>query len=164
MNKRRMLLEVRQAWVLGPFVAGLQCLYLDTPFPEKQNTKKLNYGTTMNHVHSQWGQILDKSCKKIKKTQLQLLKSLEQKKGVVSKSRVLGCPLHTPPPKPPLWPTSGHAPTLTPYKERVPPQALGSQRTRGPVDSSHPPPNPCCNRSPSKALPEFLVGPLVSFY
>ena len=66
-NERRLLLEVRQAWVLGPFVAGLQCLYLDTPFLEKRNTKKLNYGPKMNHVHSQWGQILDKSCKKIKK-------------------------------------------------------------------------------------------------
>ena len=35
-------------------------------FLEQQNTKKL-YGTKMNHVHSQLGQILDKSCKKIKK-------------------------------------------------------------------------------------------------
>ena len=61
---RRILLEVRQAWVLGPFVAVLQCLYLDAPFLEQQNTKKL-YGTKMNHVHSQLGQILDKSCKKI---------------------------------------------------------------------------------------------------
>ena len=58
-------------------------------FLEQQNTKKL-YGTKMNHVHSQLGQILDKSCKKIKKkTQLQLLKSLEQKKEVASQSRVL---------------------------------------------------------------------------
>ena len=37
----------------------LQCLHLDTPLLEQQDTKKL-YGTKNNCVHVQLGQILDK--------------------------------------------------------------------------------------------------------
>ena len=43
-------------------------------------------------MHRQLGQILDKRYKKTKKTQLPLLKSLEQKQGAGSKSRVLSTP------------------------------------------------------------------------
>ena len=59
-------------WDLGPFAEVLQCLHLDTPLLQKQNTKKL-YGTKNNCVHAQLGQILDpKDTKRPKKTQLPL--------------------------------------------------------------------------------------------
>ena len=45
-------------WDLGPFAEVLQCLHLDTPLLEQQNTKKL-YGTKNNCVHAPVGQILD---------------------------------------------------------------------------------------------------------
>ena len=97
-------------WDLGPFAAVLQCLHLDTPLFQQQNTKKL-HGTKNNCVDVQLGQILDKRYKETKKAQLSLLRSLEQKQGVTSKSRVLSMPpaLNTTrgvgkPPKPHLQP------------------------------------------------------------
>ena len=54
-------------WDLGPFAAALQCLHLDTPLLEQQNTKKLP-GTKNNCMHAQLGQILDpKDTKRPKK-------------------------------------------------------------------------------------------------
>ena len=44
----------------------LQCLHLDTPLLEQQDTKKL-FGTKNNCVHVQLGQILDKRDQKKKK-------------------------------------------------------------------------------------------------
>ena len=41
-------------WDLGPSAAVLQCLYLDTPLLQQQNTKKL-YGTKNNCVHGAAG-------------------------------------------------------------------------------------------------------------
>ena len=64
-------------WDLQPFAAVLQCLHLDTPLLEQQNTKKL-YGTKNKCVHAQLGQILDPKDTETKKTQLPLLKRLEQ--------------------------------------------------------------------------------------
>ena len=49
-------------WDLGLFAAVLQCLHLDTPLLEQQNTKKLD-GTKNNCMHMQLGQILDKRYK-----------------------------------------------------------------------------------------------------
>ena len=52
-NQNSALLEatptiiLRQTWDLGPTAAMLQCLHLDTPFLEQENTKKL-YGTKNN--------------------------------------------------------------------------------------------------------------------
>ena len=45
-------------WDLGCFTAVLQCLHLDTPLLQQQNTKKL-YGPKNNCVHTHLGQILD---------------------------------------------------------------------------------------------------------
>ena len=42
----------------GPFSAVLQCLYLDTPPLQQQNTKKV-YATKSNCVPALLGQILD---------------------------------------------------------------------------------------------------------
>jgi len=50
--------ELRQAWNLGPFVAVLKSLYLDTSLLKLQYTKKL-YGTKNYCVHVQLGQTLD---------------------------------------------------------------------------------------------------------
>ena len=69
---------LRQAGTWDPLLQC--CLHLDTPLLEQQNTKKL-YGTKNNCLHAQLRQILDKKYKETKKTQLPLLKSLEQKQG-----------------------------------------------------------------------------------
>ena len=108
---------------LGPFATVLQCLHLDKPLLEQQNTKKL-HATKNNCVHTQLGQILDQKIQKDQKTQLPLLKNREEKPGVGSKSRVLcmspalnttkGWAEHL---SHPSGLAPGHTPTLTPYKE-----------------------------------------------
>ena len=78
-----------------------------------------------------------------------------------------GYPLHTAPPKGwadhlshPSSRSPGPSPTFTPYKEPAPYPCL-RERAREPVTSSRP---PCGRRGPSRALPEFLPRPLISFY
>ena len=53
--------------------------------------------------------------------------------------------------------TPGHTPTLTPYKKRAHTHPLGSKREPVMLPTA-------ARRSPSKALCEFLVWPLVNFY
>ena len=72
------------SWDLGPFAAVLQCLHLDTHLLEQQNTKKPR-GTKKNCVHGSWDKFWTKDTETTK-TQLPLLKNLEQKRGVGSKS------------------------------------------------------------------------------
>ena len=146
--------------------AMLQCLHLDTPLLELQNTEKL-YGTKNNCVHAQLGQILDPKDTKGQKTQLPFLKSQEQKLGVRTTAEYYACP-------PTLnttkgWahhlshhsgPTPGHTLTLTPYREWARPSLGSEQGNLLLVFASS-----CSrHRSPNKALPEFLVWPLVNFY
>ena len=99
------------------------------------------------------------------------MKNLEQKQGIRSKSRVLRMPpAHNvtegvgKPPKLALQPDPpGHTPTLTVHKEqarRFHPAQLVSQQ--GILLFVLPP--LCCSRGPNKALPEFLVWPLINFY
>ena len=79
---------MRQA---GPWDPLLQCCNACTwnePFLKQQNIKKL-YGTKHNRMHAQLGQNYGQ---KIKTDQLPLLRSLEQKQGVESISRVLNMP------------------------------------------------------------------------
>ena len=106
--------DIEISWDVGPFAAGLQCLHLDTPLFKQLNinTKKLDE-TKNNCVHVQLEQMLDPKDTETKKTktQLPLLRSLEQKQGVRSKGRVLHMPSthHTTqevgkPPKRPLRP------------------------------------------------------------
>ena len=52
---------------------SLQCLHLDTPLLQQLNTKKLNT--------SSWGKFWAPKIQRDQKTQLPLLKSLEQKQG-----------------------------------------------------------------------------------
>ena len=134
---------------LGPFAGVLQCLYLDTPLLQQQNTKKL-YGTKNNCVHVHLWQILDPKDTKRPKIPTATFEEpsaktgyQEHKQGVDSKNRVsrakAGCreqkqgtahaPLHTMPPngwaKHLSYPSSltpGHTPTLTPWKEQACPQ------------------------------------------
>ena len=148
---------------LGPGTLLLQCLHRDTPHLQERNTKKL-YGTKNNSGYAQLGQILDK---RDQNTQLPLLKSLEQKQGVGTKSRVL----HIPPAPPKGWanhlnhpssPRPGHTPTLIPYEERTCACSRSKQASKGTCLfslSQH----PCFSRGTIKALPEFLVWPLVKF-
>ena len=56
-------------------------------------------------------------------------------------------------------PTPGHTPTLTPYKEPAHP-LLGNEQ--GNLLLVFVP--PCGSRGPNKALPEFLVWPLINFF
>ena len=53
-------------WDPGPFAAVLQCLHLDTPLLEQQNTKK-PYGTKNNCMNAQLGQIMDRKIQKTEK-------------------------------------------------------------------------------------------------
>ena len=71
---------MRQAGIRHP---SLQCLHLNTSLLlEHQNTKKL-HGTENNCVYVELGQSWMKDTKRPKKSQLPLLKSLEQKQGTV---------------------------------------------------------------------------------
>ena len=108
---------------------------------------------------SLWGKLLATRYKKKKETQLPLLKSQEPKQGVGSKSRVLCMsPAHSTT-KGVGGPTSGHAPTLIPYKQPAHPTSGREQGKLLHVLSAL-----CCSGGPNKALPEFLVWPLINFY
>ena len=69
----------------------LKCLNLDTALFKQQNTKK-QYGTKNNFMHAPLGQIRGKTQKECLENS-PLLKSLEQKQGVGSKSRVFSVKL-----------------------------------------------------------------------
>ena len=116
---------MRQAgtWDLGPFSVVLQCLHLDITLFQQQSTKKL-HGTKNNCVHVQLGQIQDQRNKQTnKKNQFPLLKSLEQRLGVRSKSRVLHTPHH-------LRGGQNTAPTLIPHKDQAhPTQGVNNKGT-----------------------------------
>ena len=62
------------------------------------------------------------------------------------------------PPEPPC-PNPGPTP-LTPCKESAPSPPWGESKGICYFFSLH----PCYNRGPRKALPEFLVWPLINFY
>ena len=143
-------------------------MHLDTPLLEHQNAKKC-YETKSSSVGIQLGQILDKSYKNTKKPQnknlLPLLKS--QEAGYwVSRSRVLS--------KPPALRTSrGLSKPTKPLSTRPLDIFLLSSHVRNQFTLSQwggkqrsmllvltP---PYCNLDPDKALPKFLVWPLVNF-
>ena len=138
-------------------MAVLQCLHLDTPLLEQPNTKK-PYGAKNNCMHVQLGQIVDERYKETKKTPTATFEGPGAKPGYCA------CPLHTTLPKGwakhlshPSSPTPGHTPTLTPYKEPACPSSRSNQGNLLLVFAPL-----CC--SLNKALPEFLVQPLINFY
>jgi len=109
-------------------------------------------------MHVQLGHILNPKDTRRTKTQLLLLKSLEQKAATCA------CPLHATPPK--RWAkhlshlpslTPGHTAILTPYKEKACPSLGASQQGNLLFVLIR----PCCSRCPNKG---FLVWPLINFY
>ena len=93
---------------------------------------------------------------------MSLLKSLEKKQRNKSRALIMP-PAHSildvgKPPKPRLQPHPEHTPILEPFKEQAqPPPGAAS---KGTCLFSH----ACFSKSPIKALPEFLVWPLMNFY
>ena len=83
-----------------------------------------------------------------------------------AKAGYWACPLHSP--RPERWakhesylssPTPGHTPTLPPCKEPAHSPSASEQTREGVVLAPS-----CGSRGPNKALPEFLLWPLVNFY
>ena len=120
---------MRQAWDRDPL---LQCLYLDTPLLQQQNTEKL-YGTKNNCAcalgANSLEQILDAKDTKKTKTSTSTFEEPRTKTGFWgAKAEDCVCPLHTPPPEGwadllsyPSSPTPGHTPTLTLCEEQISP-------------------------------------------
>ena len=159
------LIWPRQAGTWGPLLqccSAYTCTHLSS---SKTNTEKL-YGTKNNCVHAQLGQILDQEIKRRPKKPTATSEEPGTKTGCRSKSRVLRMPpalsttngwaehlSH------PSGPTPGHTPTLTPHKEPACPPSGSEQGNLLLVFAPS-----CGGRGPNKALPEFLIWPLVNFY
>ena len=133
---------MRQAGIWHP---SLQCLHLDTSLLlEHQHTKKL-YGTKNNCVHVESGPMLDERYKETKKSQLPLLKSLEQKQGTVH----IPCTQHHLREGAAKHPS--HTLTLTPHKEQaLPPPPRGA--SEGNPDALGAPVKPCLNLASDQFL------------
>nr|XP_030719679.1 uncharacterized protein LOC115857032 [Globicephala melas] len=156
---------VRQAgtWTLG-------CSAYTWTNVSWSNKIRRNYKGLKPLCSHSWGKLWTTRYKKTKpnQTQLPLLKSWEQKNRVSgAKAGSCACPLHSPPPEGeadqlshPSSVTPGHTPTLTSYKEpaRPPPPPLWSEKGNLLLFLTP----SCCSRGPSKALPEFLVWPLLT--
>ena len=134
----------------------LQCWPLDISL---SNRIRRNYkGLKITVCMSSWGKLWTTKYKKAQ-TQLPLMRCQEQKQGTHAWS------LHTAPPRgwgDHLSHTSGsHRPTpiLTPFKEPGLSTSGSEQGNLLPVLAPL-----CYSRSPSKALPEFLVCSLINFY
>ena len=114
----------------------LQCLHLDS----SSNKIQRNYmGLKITACLPTGGANSGQKIQRDQKTQLTILKSPEQKRGVGSKSRVLSMPPAQNitsgvgrPPKPPLQPDTLDTPLPSPHirRELPPPPALGSKPAR----------------------------------
>ena len=134
---------MRQAWALGSL---LQCLQLGHNSPWA--TKYKLYGTKINCMHVQLGQILDKRYKETK-TPLVTSKEPEAKVGYCT------CPLHIK-----GWANHlSHPSSLTPGTNSCPSSEHASKGNCYLFLLPH-----CCWKGPNKALPEFPVLPLINFY
>lgn len=132
----------------GTWDPSPQCVRLDTRLLKQQKTEKF-----ITARMSCWGKFRTQNIQRDWKTQLPLLKSLEQKQGP---ARAL---LSAPP--------QGQAEHLSPTPRHTPPHirssvvpTLRSEWTREPVFLSW---SPGCSRDPSKTLPELLIWALVNF-
>ena len=112
-------------------------------------------------MHS-WGKLWTKN----KKPNCHLWRAGSKNKVLGAKAGYCACPLHTTPPdgwanhlSHPSSPTPGHTLTFTPYKEPAHTRSGSEQGNLLLVFAPF-----CTCRSPYKALPEFLVWPLVNFY
>ena len=118
-------------------------------------------------MHEHFKQILDKRCKKTKKVQLLLLTSWEQNRGLRAKAGYSACPTAHNVTRggqiteaTPLTRTFDTPLPSLPCKELAQPPQRGSKQ-----GSSLFVLTPCCfSRGFNKALPEFLVWPLINLY
>ena len=151
MEKRR---RVETAGDLGPFAAVLTLRQMSPPATQEA------MGLKITLYMCSWDTLWTKRYKKTK-TQLPLLESWDQKQGDVHAACTHHHERGRKPSKPPLWNDPWTHLTFTPYKEQAHPSSR-SKPAREPVTCSHCP--PCWHKGPNKALPEFLVWPLINFY
>ena len=149
---------LRQAGTWAPLLQGCSaCTWTRLSSSNKRQRNYMRLKIT-GCMHS-WGKFWTKDTKRPKNPSATF-------EGPRAKAGYFACPLHTTPPKwwanhpsHPSVPTPGHTPTLTPYKERARPRAGSKQGNLLFVLTPC-----CCSGVPSKALPEFLVWPLINFY
>ena len=151
-----------QGWGLGPFAATLAPGHTSPGATKYRET----IGDETQLCMRSWDKFWTKDTKRPKNSN-----AASEEQGAKA-----GCPPpspHTTPhtgPPPKAWadhlchpssPTPRYSPTLTPDKELAhPPRHPGNQQGNlllvlAPL---------CCSRDPKKALPEFLVWPLINFY
>ena len=142
------------------WVPLLQCLHLNTPLLEWQNTGKLR-GTRNGCVHVQFGQILNpRDTERPENTGAPFEEHGTKARCWEAGKLLRMSPVYSTPKgwgkhlSRPSSPTPGPTPTLTTYKEGTCPH-LGSKKQGNLffVLAPH-----CCSRSPNKTLPEFLSG------
>ena len=160
---------IETGWDLGPFAGTWDHLWQCcnactwTHLSLSNRIQRNCIGLKITACVLSWDKFWTQKIQRDQETQLPLLKSLEQKQGVGSKSKVLRMPpAHTTTygVGKHLSHPSGDTPTLTPYKEPACP-CSGSEQTRESVVCSR---SPLLQQGPNKALPEFLVWPPVNFY
>ena len=149
---------------LGPFAAGhAPGQHLSS---SKKNAKKW-CGTKKNSMHEQLGQILDQKKTETKKPNCHFWRAWSKNKVLGAKAGYLDmapCTHHrlrggqTTEATPPAWPLD--TPPLH-IKNNL--ALLQREQASKGACCSHPSAQ-SCGRVPSKALPEFLVWPLVNFY
>ena len=144
----KMLGECRYTWKTAPWDLGpvLQCLPLDTPLLEQQNTKMWDKNDGAWAVRANSGQKVET------KNQQLLLMSSEQKQGAAQAlctgHNLRGGQTTYPPPASRL-----DTPSLSPEGASLPCLHLL------PVFVLH-----SCGRDSSKTLPDFLIWHLINFY
>ena len=84
--------------IWDPLLQVLQCLLLNKPLLQQQNTKK-PHGTKNNCMPVQLGQILDKRHKKTKTPYFHFWRTRSKTWVLEAKARYCACPLHTASPK-----------------------------------------------------------------
>ena len=109
--------------------------------------------------------------KDTKKSNCHFGRAQNKSRGSGAKAGYCACPLHTTSPK--GWAnhlshrssrTPGHTLTLTPCKEQARPSTPWPQGASQQGNLLFVLTPPCCRKGPNKALPEFLVWPLINFY
>ena len=149
-----MCLILRQAWNPGLFDAVLQCLHLDIPLLDEQNTEKL-LGLNITACMCNWDKFWIQKIQSVKKKKpnCYFWGALEQNQGTVLP------PAHTTtkgvgkPPKPPFWPDPWSHPHPHQHKEQAcpPPPGVSKQGDLWFVLTPS-----CCSRAPLKPCLDFM--------
>ena len=149
---------------LGPGTLGcIACTWTNVSL---SNKIQRNYKGLKITVYVQLGQILDNNIQKDPKSPTVTSEEpgaktgcREQKQGTAHAPCTQHHQGHL---SHPSGPTPGHTPTLTSYKEPACLHLGVGGGEQGKLLLVFTP--PCCSRGPNKALPEFLVWPLINFY